>query len=77
MDTEQFGVTQTVDLKPNGRNIPVTDDNKLEYVHLICLSKLTGSIRDQVIRKIKFVKYLTKMDIFFMKIDIFTENRYF
>lgn len=48
MDTERFGETQTLDLKPGGRDLPVTDENKLEYVHLICLQKLTGSIRAQV-----------------------------
>ena len=49
IDTEKFGETRTVDLKPNGRNIPVTDENKLEYVHLVCHQKLTGSVREQVI----------------------------
>merc|ERR1711973_243896 len=50
IDTEKFGETRTVDLKPNGRNIPVTDENKLEYVHLVCHQKLTGSVREQVIK---------------------------
>ena len=27
---------QVIDLKPEGRTIPVTDDNKLEYVQLLC-----------------------------------------
>ena len=45
---EKFGETKTVDLKENGRNIPVTDENKMEYVQLVCQQKLTGSIREQV-----------------------------
>jgi hypothetical protein len=54
MDIERFGSMRTVDLKENGREIEVTDQNKLEYVHLICLQKLTGSIRDQVIFTLLF-----------------------
>jgi E3 ubiquitin-protein ligase HUWE1 len=37
-----------VDLKPNGRNIPVTDENKDEYIQLIAEYRLTTSIRDQL-----------------------------
>lgn len=32
VDDEQFGETQTIDLKPGGRDIPVTNENKQEYV---------------------------------------------
>jgi len=32
VDDEQFGETRTIDLKPGGRDIPVTNDNKQEYV---------------------------------------------
>lgn len=31
-EDEIFGETVTVDLKPNGRNIEVTNDNKKEYI---------------------------------------------
>lgn len=31
-DDNRFGETVTVDLKPNGRNIEVTNENKFEYV---------------------------------------------
>ena len=31
-DDERFGATVTIDLKPNGRNIPVTNENKKEYI---------------------------------------------
>ena len=48
IDVENFGVTQTLDLKENGRNIAVTDENKLEYVQLVCQVKLTESIKEQV-----------------------------
>lgn len=45
---EEFGVSEVRDLKANGRNIPVTEDNKKEYVKLICQEKMTGSIRKQI-----------------------------
>lgn len=32
VDDEQFGETMTIDLKPGGRDIPVTNENKHEYV---------------------------------------------
>ena len=36
------------DLKENGRGIAVTEENKREYVHLVCQMKMTGSIRAQI-----------------------------
>ena len=68
MDTERFGETETVDLKHNGRHIAVTDENKLEYVQLICQEKLTGSIRSQVhlyiYKRLKSMPILEKCDNF-------------
>jgi len=32
IEDEQFGETKTIDLKPGGRDIPVTNENKREYV---------------------------------------------
>jgi hypothetical protein len=29
------GVVKMYDIKPNGRNIPVTDDNKMDYIQLM------------------------------------------
>ncbi|KAL9049593.1 MAG: hypothetical protein Q9162_007134 [Coniocarpon cinnabarinum] len=34
-DDNIFGEVKTIDLKPNGQNIDVTDDNKEEYVNLV------------------------------------------
>ena len=31
-EDERFGETVTIDLKPNGQNIEVTNENKKEYV---------------------------------------------
>lgn len=41
-------MTETRDLKPNGRNIPVNEDNKKEYVKLVCQMRMTGAIRKQL-----------------------------
>lgn len=35
IDDEQFGETRTIDLKPDGRNIQVTNENKKEYVEYV------------------------------------------
>lgn len=35
-------------MKPGGKNIPVTEENKLEYVHLICHMKMTKRIENQI-----------------------------
>lgn len=34
-DDERFGETVTIDLKPDGRDIEVTNDNKKEYVECV------------------------------------------
>lgn len=39
---QEFGVCEVRDLKPNGANILVTEENKKEYVHLVCQMKMTG-----------------------------------
>jgi len=48
LEVQEFGVTEVRDLIPNGRNITVSEENKLEYVHLVCQLKMSGSIRQQL-----------------------------
>lgn len=48
IETDFFGTKETVDLKPDGRNIPVTEANKREYVTLVTEQKLTTAIKDQI-----------------------------
>lgn len=43
-----FGVPQVVDLIPNGRNIAVTDENKLDYIRLVAHHRMTAGIRAQI-----------------------------
>ena len=44
VQVQEFGVCEVRDLKPNGANILVTEENKKEYVHLVCQMKMTGKI---------------------------------
>lgn len=46
--SDNFGVIEVIDLQPNGREVPVTDENKHEYVRLVIEHKLTGSVREQL-----------------------------
>lgn len=48
VEADDFGSTRIVDLKPDGRNLPVTNENKAEYVQLLVQNRLTVSIKDQI-----------------------------
>ena len=41
-------MTETRELKPGGLHITVTEENKKEYVKLVCQMKMTGSVRKQL-----------------------------
>merc|ERR1719300_981076 len=47
-EISEFGVTEVRDMVPNGRNIAVTEDNKMDYIRLVCQMKMTGAIRKQL-----------------------------
>ena len=47
-ETHEFGQIKLADLKPNGRNIAVTDENKFEYVKLVAQHRMTSSIKAQL-----------------------------
>ena len=48
VENDKFGVVETIDFIPDGRNIAVTNDNKYEYVRLMVEWKLTGSVKEQL-----------------------------
>jgi E3 ubiquitin-protein ligase HUWE1 len=48
VEVEEFGVRSLRQLKENGLKLSVTDENKEEYVKLVCQMKMTGSIRKQL-----------------------------
>ena len=49
VNLNEFGETKLVELKPGGKDIPVTNDNKIEYIHLLSDYKLNKQIHEQVI----------------------------
>ncbi|KAK5136003.1 hypothetical protein LTR08_004257 [Meristemomyces frigidus] len=48
VNVDRFGAEETVDLVPNGRNIPVTEENKHEYVQLVVEHRLIKSVDVQL-----------------------------
>jgi len=44
---EELGENKQVDLEPNGSKIPVTEANKIRYIHLMADYKLNRQIHDQ------------------------------
>ncbi|EDQ84973.1 uncharacterized protein MONBRDRAFT_34429 [Monosiga brevicollis MX1] len=45
---DAFGVQETIELKPGGSDLPVTESNKNEYVQLIVRHRLNFGIEEQV-----------------------------
>jgi E3 ubiquitin-protein ligase HUWE1 len=48
VEVDSFGETETVDLIENGRDIPVTEENKQEYVRLVVEHRLIKSVEEQL-----------------------------
>ena len=48
IEVDKFGVLEIVDLIENGRNVPVTEENKQEYIQLVVEYRLTGSVKAQL-----------------------------
>jgi E3 ubiquitin-protein ligase HUWE1 len=47
-ETDYFGRKSVVELKPGGKDIKVTNDNKREYVNLVARHRMTTAIRGQI-----------------------------
>lgn len=47
-DSDNFGEIQTKELIPGGANIPVVEENKLQYVQLIAYARMATSIKLQL-----------------------------
>jgi len=45
---ETFGVVETVELKPGGANLTVTEENKAEFIRLLCEHRLKGRVEHQL-----------------------------
>lgn len=48
VETDDYGEHKIIDLVPNGRNIPVTEENKHEYVRLVVEYRLQTSVSEQM-----------------------------
>jgi E3 ubiquitin-protein ligase HUWE1 len=48
VEQENFGAIKTIDLKPDGRNVAVTNENKDEYVRLVTEFRMTTAIKEQL-----------------------------
>lgn len=48
VEDDEFGVTRIHDLVENGRNVPVTEENKHDYVRLVVEHKLLTSVKEQM-----------------------------
>jgi len=48
VEEDVFGATKVVDLCENGRNIPVMEENKHDYVRLVVEHRLLSSVKDQM-----------------------------
>ena len=48
VETEDFGEKQVIDLKEDGRNVPVTQENKEEYVQRVVDYRLVQSVKEQL-----------------------------
>lgn len=44
---EEFGETDVIELVPSGKNLPVTNENRIRYIHLVANYKLNEQIRRQ------------------------------
>lgn len=48
VETDDYGEHKIIELKPDGENIPVTEENKQEYVKLIVEYRLIKSVKNQM-----------------------------
>ncbi|KAF1786244.1 protein of unknown function DUF4414 [Phytophthora cactorum] len=69
-EQSNFGKVEVVDLIPNGRNVPVTDENKMEYVKLVTHHRMATGIRQQIDAFLKGFHQLVPPEL----IAIFNEN---
>ncbi|KAJ8571412.1 hypothetical protein ON010_g5424 [Phytophthora cinnamomi] len=69
-EQSNFGKVEVVDLIPNGRNVTVTDENKMEYVKLVTHHRMATGIRQQIDAFLKGFHQLVPPEL----IAIFNEN---
>ncbi|XP_072037626.1 E3 ubiquitin-protein ligase NEDD4-like [Amphiura filiformis] len=70
VDEESFGQTKTTELKPGGSNIPVTNANKAEYIHIVIQWRFVNRIKRQMEAFMEGLTELVPLDM----LKIFDEN---
>ncbi|KAJ5273410.1 hypothetical protein N7478_008535 [Penicillium angulare] len=70
IETDAFGEKEVIDLIPDGRNIPVTQDNKEEYIQRVVEYRLVESVREQLDNFLKGFHEIIPPDL----ISIFNEQ---
>ncbi|XP_061409887.1 E3 ubiquitin-protein ligase NEDD4-like isoform X3 [Lethenteron reissneri] len=70
IDEEMFGQTHLVELKPNGSDILVTNENKKEYIELVIQWRFVERVQKQINAFMEGFSELIPMDL----IKIFDEN---
>ncbi|XP_025037191.2 E3 ubiquitin-protein ligase NEDD4-like isoform X5 [Pelodiscus sinensis] len=70
IDEENFGQTYQVDLKPNGSEITVTNENKREYIDLVIQWRFVNRVQKQMNAFLEGFTELLPIDL----IKIFDEN---
>jgi E3 ubiquitin-protein ligase HUWE1 len=70
VETERFGEPNVEDLVENGRNIPLTEDNKHDYVRLVTEYRLTGAVQEQLEHFLKGFHDIIPSDL----VSIFSEQ---
>lgn len=70
IETDAFGEKQVIDLIPDGRNIPVTQENKEEYIQRVVEYRLVESVREQLDNFMKGFHEIIPPDL----ISIFNEQ---
>ena len=70
IEFNDFGEHQTIDLIENGRIIPVTEQNKQEYVQLVVEYRLIGSVQKQLENFLKGFHDIIPAEL----VSIFTEQ---
>ena len=67
---ERFGEMVTIDLKPGGANIAVTEENKKEYVDFVVEYRISKRVKDQFDAFMSGFSELIPQDL----IDVFDER---
>lgn len=70
VETDDFGEKQVIDLVENGSNIPVTQENKEEYVQRVVDYRLVRSVKEQLDNFLKGFHEIIPADL----ISIFNEQ---